>query len=297
MITGTLRGKADVSLAPPLPVRTLSRPHRRRTHQPERHRAIFLSDMHLGTRMCQPELILAFLDAHHAETVYLVGDIVDNWHPLGRNWSSAHHKVLRRLLDLPLTGTRVVYLPGNHDSFFNVYAGSIFGGIEVEREAIHQTASGRRLLVTHGDQCDVFAHRAPVLARIGSLIETGARTADAAHRVMSRAVGLPEWHGITRQIARTNAFIRNYDRFEERLCNLAVSRGADGIVCGHFHQPALHDRHGTIYGNCGDWAEHGTGLVEAFDGQLSLLSVSQDIPALVTPLVGCPTVNRCARAI
>jgi len=297
MVIDTFHREGHVSLAPPLPARTVSRPQRSILHRPEQHRAIFLSDMHLGTRMCQPELILAFLNAHHAETVYLIGDIVDNWHPLGRNWSAAHHQVLRHLLDLPQTGTRVIYLPGNHDSFFNAYAGSIFGGIEVEREAIHQTADGRRLLVTHGDQCDVFAHKAPIMARIGSLIETGARAFDAAQRTMSRAAGLPEWHGITRQLTRANTLIRNYDRFEERLCALGVSRGADGIVCGHFHQPALHDRHGPIYANCGDWAEHGTGLVEAFDGKLRLLSVSQDIPASVTSQAGSKAFNRYVRAV
>ncbi|MBU2359655.1 MAG: UDP-2,3-diacylglucosamine diphosphatase [Alphaproteobacteria bacterium] len=273
--------EAQISLAPPLPCREALLSRRGRLQQPQQHRSMFLSDMHLGTRMCRPDLILSFLDAHRAETVYLVGDIVDNWHPLTKNWSAAHHQVLRRLLDLPQTGSRVVYLPGNHDAFFRAYVGGSFGGIEVERDAMHQSADGRRLLVTHGDQCDVFARRAPVLARLGSLLETGARSLDVMQRKGSRAVGLSEWNGITRQISRSNALIRGYDRFEERLCDLARERGADGIVCGHFHQPALREQDGCVYANCGDWTEHGTGLVEGFDGALRLLSLSRALPLTV----------------
>ncbi len=91
--------EAHISLAPPLPCREALLSRRGRLQQPQQHRSMFLSDMHLGTRMCRPDLILSFLDAHRAETVYLVGDIVDNWHPLTKNWSAAHHQVLRRLLD------------------------------------------------------------------------------------------------------------------------------------------------------------------------------------------------------
>ncbi len=283
MANGGIHRSEPISLVPPLAstVRPDAGPDTRRPS--ERHRTVFLSDMHLGARMCRPELILAFLDAHHADTVYLVGDIVDNWQPLSRNWPQAHHAVLRRLLDLPQTGCRVVYLPGNHDGFFAQYAGTTFGGIEVEREAIHQTADGYRLLVTHGDQCDVFARRAPVMARLGSLIETGARALDAGQRAIGAAAGLPRWDGLTRRIAGTKGAIRRHDRFEDRLCDLADARGVDGIVCGHFHQPALNDWRGLIYANCGDWTEHGTGLVEGFDGQLRLLAVVGDTLASPVP--------------
>ena len=239
------------------------------------HRAIFLSDMHLGTRMSRPDLILDFLNTNSAETVYLVGDIIDTWHPLSKNWTPQHHEVMRRLFALPHTGTRVVYLPGNHDAFFRNYAGTTFGGVEVEREVVHLAADGRRYLVTHGDRCDVFSARAPLLARAGSLVERSAHRIDRGLRWVLRILRQPEWLGIERSIARTNAAIRRHDRFEERLVRLAQAGGHDGIVCGHFHQPALHDRLGTVYANCGDWLGRNSAIVEGFDGRLKLLTPSE----------------------
>ena len=257
---------------PPL-IRGKRSPGASRDKPTQSHRSIFLSDMHLGTRLSRADLILDFLGTHDAETVYLVGDIVDNWYPLSGNWKPAHHQVLQRLFDLPRTGTRVVYVPGNHDDFFRNYVGTSFGGIEIERDVVHQAADGRRYLVTHGDICDVFSLRAPLLARVGSLIERIAMGVDVAQRHVLRRVGQPEWFGIERAISRTNAAIRKYDHFEERLTHLAKSGGYDGIICGHFHHPALHNGFGTTYANCGDWSGNNTAIVEDFDGRLDLVRV------------------------
>jgi len=237
----------------------------------QKHRSIFLSDMHLGTRLARADLILDFLATHSAETVYLVGDIVDNWYPLSGNWKPAHHQVLQRLFELPRSGTRVVYVPGNHDDFFRNYAGTSFGGIEIELDVVHHATDGRRYLVTHGDVCDVFAARSPLLERAGRLIERIATGADVAQRHVLRRAGQPEWFGIERAISRTSAAVRKYDHFEERLADLAKSGGYDGIICGHYHQPALHEDLGTTYANCGDWARSNTAIVEDFNGRLDLV--------------------------
>jgi UDP-2,3-diacylglucosamine pyrophosphatase LpxH len=239
--------------------------------QQRRHRSIFLSDLHLGTRQSRPDLVMSFLARNTADTIYLVGDIVDNWHPLAGNWRADHHAMMRHLLDLPFTGVRVVYVPGNHDAFFRNYVGSTFGGIEVAWKADHVAADGKRYLVTHGDVCDVFSERAPILGRAGCMIERLAWGMDVAQRHIAKRLGLPEWLGIETAIARTNAAIRRHDRFEERLVGLAMQGGYDGIVCGHFHQAALHDDLGAVYANCGDWTGNNTAIVEDFDGQLTLV--------------------------
>lgn len=250
------------------------------------HRTLFLSDLHLGTRMCQAKRLLSFLASHKAETVFLVGDIVDNWRSLARAWPETHVSVLRHILAMPGKGTRVVYVPGNHDAFFRTFAMSTFDGIEVRREAMHRMADGSRFLVTHGDQCDVFSHRLPVLARAGSLAEGALRDLDLLQRRACRATGLREWNGIERLISGTNAFMRRYDRFEDRLCGLARARGLDGIVCGHFHQPALEVRDDVVYANCGDWTENATAIVEGFDGTLRMLwADAAPVPQLSTPAV------------
>jgi len=277
----------DVTLAPVLPARPPlvqdKPPLAPLTKKPMQHRSIFLSDMHLGTRLARADLILDFLATHEAQTVYLVGDIVDTWQPLSGNWKPEHHQVLQRLLDLPRTGTRVVYVPGNHDDFFRNYAGTRFGGIEIELDAVHQAADGRRYLVAHGDVCDVFSQRSPLLERTGRLIERIAVGVDVAQRHVLRRARQPEWFGIERAISGTSAAIRKYDHFEERLADLAKSGGYDGIICGHFHQPALHDRLGTTYANCGDWSGNNTAIVENFDGRLELI-LSNEEPAFEPPL-------------
>lgn len=240
------------------------------------HRSLFLSDIHLGTRMCRAESLLSFLAANEAETIYLVGDVVDNWRSPDRAWPAAHIGILRHFLDMAREGTRVVYVPGNHDAFFRAFVGSTFQGIEVRRETLHRTSDGRRFLVTHGDQCDWFSHRLPVFARAGSLLEDALSHADAWQRRIGLAAGFPEWRGIERLVSRTNALMRRYDGFEGRLCGLARRRGFDGIICGHFHQPALSFGDGIVYANCGDWTEHATAIVEDFEGTLRLVGFDSE---------------------
>lgn len=236
-----------------------------------RHRAIFLSDLHLGARMCRPSALLEFLDHNIADTIYLVGDIVDNWDPLSPNWTTDHHRVLRRLLNFPTAGIRVVYIPGNHDAFFRQLAGIEFGGIVIRREVTHEGADGRRYLVVHGDCCDIFARKAPFLSRLGSIVEGVVRGVDTLQRRVTRAVGRGEWSGMEDAILWTNEMIRKFDRFEERLSHLAVASGADGVICGHFHEPALRSDFGAIYANCGDWSSNCTAIVEGRDGHLRLV--------------------------
>jgi UDP-2,3-diacylglucosamine pyrophosphatase LpxH len=247
------------------------------------HRAIFLSDMHLGARMCRPDAILEFLNRNTADMIYLVGDIVDNWDPLSPHWTADHHRVLHRLLDFPSAGTRVVYIPGNHDAFFRQMAGTEFGGISIRQEITHEAADGRRYLVVHGDCCDHFARTAPVAARLGSFVEGIARGIDTVQRRITRAAGLGEWSGIEDAILWTNAMIRKYDRFQERLSALAATAGVDGVICGHFHEPALHNDFGPIYANCGDWSSNCTAIVEDQNGHLRLVSSHQ---AAVSSLIG-----------
>ena len=137
-------------------------------HKARHLRALFISDVHLGTRGCQAELLLDFLRHHDAETIYLVGDIIDGWR-LKRSWywPQSHNDVVQKLLRKARKGTRVIYIPGNHDEFLRDYLGTHFGGIEVHSSTVHDSADGRRLLVIHGDQFDVVVRHARWLAHCG----------------------------------------------------------------------------------------------------------------------------------
>src|SRR5687768_3491397 len=140
-----------------------------RTDEPAHsYRTVFISDVHLGTRGCQAELLLDFIKHVECDTLYLVGDIVDGWRlKSGWYWPQAHNDVVQKLLRLARKGVRVVYVPGNHDEFARAYCGSLFGGIEVVYDAIHETADGRRLLIVHGDEFDGVMKYAKGLALLG----------------------------------------------------------------------------------------------------------------------------------
>src|SRR5262249_30182006 len=106
-----------------------------------RHRTLFLSDIHLGTRASQTLALLDFLKHNDADMIYLVGDIVDFWRvKRGPVWPQSHNDVLQKLMRKVRKGTRLVYIPGNHDEGLRDYAGAHFGGIEIARQCVHATA-------------------------------------------------------------------------------------------------------------------------------------------------------------
>ncbi|MDO5611775.1 MAG: metallophosphoesterase family protein [Paracoccus sp. (in: a-proteobacteria)] len=234
-------------------------------------RTLFLSDLHLGALGCKSARLLDFLNSHDAETIYLVGDIIDTWRPLGANWPDAHHQVLRLLTRRAQAGRRVVYIPGNHDAFFRHHTGTAMFGFDILPHDAHRTADGVRLLVTHGDCCDIFSDRLGMLSKAGSWVEAGIRRLGHGINIVRERLGRDGWDGLEAALARFNRLIRSRDRFQDRLTDMARARGFDGIVCGHFHKPALLRDRDMLYVNCGDWVEHCSAVTEAHDGTLRLI--------------------------
>ncbi len=236
------------------------------------YRSLFLSDVHLGAYGCRTHLLLDFLERHDADVIYLVGDFFDNWRRIRSKWSPVHDAVIHTLIERSRAGTRIVYVPGNHDDFFRRHCGIYFDRIELVEQTFHTAADGKRYLVVHGDVCDVFVSRARWLSHLGSLLDGLVRGFNAIVNRVRHAMGRDEWLAIENGLARVNRFIRSRDRFEARLSALAQSHAADGVVCGHFHRAALHDDFGVTYANCGDWLESCTAIVEDADGQLRMIA-------------------------
>ena len=236
--------------------------------------SLFISDMHLGAHSCQADALLSFLECHVADTIYLVGDIFDIWRPIGSNWKPVHHKIVNLLLDRMRSGVRIVYTPGNHDEFFRHYFGEYFGNLTVADYVYHTTSNGTKFLVIHGDCVDLFERKAPVLSKLGAHAENLLRGVQLLVNRGLTAFGREDWCGVDRLVAFGNRMVRANESFQIRLADLARTHEADGIVCGHFHQSALHDDHGIIYANCGDWTENCTALAETASGQLMMLDWS-----------------------
>jgi UDP-2,3-diacylglucosamine pyrophosphatase LpxH len=235
-------------------------------------RTMFISDVHLGTRGCQAELLLDFLRTYHAETIYLIGDIIDGWR-LKRAWywPQSHNDVAQKLLRKARKGTQIVYVPGNHDEFLRDYLGTHFGGIEVRDNAIHETADGQRLLVIHGDQFDIVVRHARWLAFCGDWAYSLALELNTYVTMIRRRLGFSYWSLSAWAKLKVKNAVNFIGAFEEALAREAREKRVDGIICGHIHYAAMHKDFGIAYHNCGDWVESCTALVEHHDGRFEII--------------------------
>lgn len=237
-----------------------------------RYRSIWISDVHLGTRRAQTVMLLDFLRRTESNYLYLVGDLVDNW-ALSRTWywDQSHNDVIQKLLRKARKGTRLVYLPGNHDEYFRDFDQFRFGRIAIACEIVHVAADGRRYLVTHGDRFDAVVRYAKWLAFIG---DRGYQLALHLNSILNRfrrAMGWQYWSlsaALKHKVKRAVEFISH---FETALIREARRRGADGVICGHIHTPQIRTIDGIHYCNDGDWVESCSALVEHFDGRMELL--------------------------
>lgn len=238
-----------------------------------RWRTVWISDTHLGTRGCQAEELSLMLKHIRCETLYLVGDIVD----MGRlrqrwYWPARHNDVVRRILTHARHGTRVVFLPGNHDDAARQYLHLQFGGVRILPHVEHTTADGRRLFVCHGDQYDLVVTHSPMLASLGAVAYEWLLRLNRLYNWGRRKCGKPYLslsQAIKGRVKQACTFI---SRFEDALVREARRRGVDGVVCGHIHKPEIRTAlQGVTYYNCGDWVESCTALVENHDGRLQLL--------------------------
>ncbi|MBZ9935399.1 UDP-2,3-diacylglucosamine diphosphatase [Mesorhizobium sp. BR1-1-16] len=239
---------------------------------PRHLRTLFLSDIHLGTRGSQVDLLLDFLKWHDAETIFLVGDIVDGWR-LKKSWywPQSHNDVVQKLLRKGRKGARLVYLPGNHDEFLRDYLGTQLGGVELVDSIVHETADGKRLLVIHGDQFDVVVRHAKWLAFLGDGAYTLALGLNTILNKIRRRLGFDYWSLSAWAKLKVKNAVNFIGTFENALVTEAKRVGADGVVCGHIHHAALHDEFGIRYINTGDWVESCTAIAEHHDGRLEIL--------------------------
>ncbi len=258
-------------------------------------RTVFISDLHLGTPGCRAQALLEFLRDTECSTLYLVGDIIDGWQ-LRRSWywPQAHNDVVQKLLRKARKGTRVVFVPGNHDEFARRYLSHNFGGVEVVEDAMHVTADGRRLWVTHGDHFDGVIQCAKWLAYLGDMAYGFILEVNRWLNSARARLGLPYWslsRYLKLKVKRAVSYVSD---FETAVAREARRRGADGVVCGHIHHAEIREIEGTLYCNDGDWVESLTALVEHLDGRLEIIDrggfepVPQVVAAAPQPAIARP---------
>ena len=236
------------------------------------HRTIFISDTHLGTRGCKAEALADFLAHNQCGTLFLVGDIIDGWQLKRRwYWNDAQDRVVAEILAKVDGGTRVIFVPGNHDEFARDYAGRLFGGIEVTHEAMHQTADGKTLWVLHGDRFDGVIAYAKWLAHVGDWAYGMALRLNDMLFAARKAFGLPYWSLSAWLKHKVKNAVEYISRYEELVAAEARKRGVDGVVCGHIHHAEIRRIGDVLYLNDGDWVESCSALVEDGRGNLEIL--------------------------
>jgi UDP-2,3-diacylglucosamine pyrophosphatase LpxH len=255
------------------------------------YRALFISDLHLGTKACQAEAFLDFLRVSDADRMYLIGDIVDFWRiKRGVYWPQTHNDVLQKLLRKARKGTEIIFIPGNHDEAMRDYCGSKFGGVTIERNTIHVGRDGRRYLVMHGDEFDVVVRYARWLALFGDWSYTVALWANTHFNVIRRFLGLPYWSLSAYLKQRVKRAVNYIGEFERALAQEAKRHDAQGVICGHIHHAAMRQVGGVLYINTGDWVESCTVVAETQEGAFEIIRWTQypqqasTVPALIEEL-------------
>ncbi|MBP7489624.1 MAG: UDP-2,3-diacylglucosamine diphosphatase [Azospira sp.] len=244
-------------------------------------RAIFISDIHLGTRACQADRLLDFLREHPSEYLYMVGDIIDFWSmSRGVYWTTAQNTVVQKVLRRARHGDKVVLIPGNHDEALREHDGTDFGGIQVRNEHIHTTATGQRFLLIHGDEFDQVTRYHRWVAVLGDMAYNTLVRINTSLSWVRRRLGMSGYWSLAgyakRKVKTAINFI--FD-FEDSVIRAVRERGLDGVICGHIHWAALRPMDGVTYINCGDWVDSCTAIVEHLDGSLELVEWGNARPA------------------
>ena len=239
------------------------------------YKAVFISDTHLGFRGAQPLALLSFLKSIECDKLYLVGDILDVWEmKTNIHWDDACSEVVRRLLKMAHNGTKLIYLPGNHDEVIRQFLPiTLSSNIEIVDQIIHVTSSGDKFAVIHGDQYDAIVSNLKWLAIVGSKLYDWLITANGVlHKVRTKLGYSTYWSlaGYLKQKAK-NA-VNFISSFETALIHHAKKLECDGVICGHIHMAKITNQEGMIYANCGDWVESLTAICEDESGQLKKIN-------------------------
>ena len=238
----------------------------------KRVRAAWISDIHLGTRGANAQPLLQFLRDYDFDVLYVVGDLIDVWSMRrGRYWPQQHNDVIQKILRKARKGTRVVYIPGNHDELVSDFCGG-YGNIEIKQSAIHITASGQRILVIHGHELDAVVQNVKWLAFAGDVGYQFLLSLNPLINFVRRRFGLGYWSLSAYAKKRVKDAVSFIGKFEAAVAHYAERERADAVLCGHIHSAAIRRFGNVVYYNCGDWVESCSALIETETGALELIN-------------------------
>ena len=246
-----------------------------------RVRSVFISDVHLGSRGCHAELLVQFLQVVDSENLFLLGDIID-LEALARQlyWPESHMQALRAIIGKARRGTRVVYVPGNHDARFRAHCGRRLADVEIHRFFLFENARGKRYLLLHGDEFDGLVACGGWLTAVGAFAYRQVIRLNAQLNRLRARLGFPYWSFAGFVKHRFGSARQYMHRFREAVVRTARGMHLDGVICGHIHRPEQVSLRDLEYLNTGDWIESCTAIVEHLDGRLELICWPERLAAL-----------------
>jgi len=239
-----------------------------------KYKSVFISDLHLGSKHCNAEKLLKFLDNLNTENLYLVGDIIDGWRLQKKwYWPKEHNKIIQKLIKIS-KHTKIIYITGNHDEFLRTIPNIKIGSVDVCNRHVHVGLNGERYLVTHGDMFDNLMR-----TKTGRFVMSCGDVAYDALIYLNRLVnafrnltGRPPW-SLAKYLKKKAKAAANYiGDFELQMTEYCAKRGYDGIICGHIHHATIQEYDGIKYMNDGDWCESCTALVENQNGDWEIIN-------------------------
>lgn len=217
---------------------------------------VIISDLHLGSDVCRSDDILEFLHYLETDTLILNGDIFDNLN--FEKLKSSHWQIVKKLRKLTKK-TSLVWIRGNHDKDAEVIAHLI--GAVFLNEYIIDKYKDRSILVTHGDQFDIYINKRPLLSRF----------ADCIYRKIQ---SFDKWRGNNYHYSeyiknKSKTFLKSMYNTEQSALRHAKKNGFDGLIMGHLHR-AIHIKDNVEYANTGSWTQKECNYITINQGQIKL---------------------------
>lgn len=236
------------------------------------YRTAWISDVHLGTRGSNAGALLQFLRDYEVSTLFIVGDLIDAWQMRrGFYWPQQHNDVVQKILRKSRKGTRIIYIPGNHDHLLGKFYGA-YGNITIQKHAIHKLADGRRMLVIHGHELDTVVQNVKWLAFAGDIGYQFLLSLNPAINFIRRRFGLGYWSLSAYAKCHVKDAVSFIGEYEEAIVHYADKYSVDAVLCGHIHQTSIRQFEKVTYYNCGDWVETCSALVEGEDGTIEAVN-------------------------
>lgn len=219
---------------------------------------VVVSDFHLGTYGCRAEELLKYLDSIQPKTLVLNGDIIDMWQFKKSYFPKSHLTVLKKISNFVTSGTKVIYVTGNHDEMLRKFTDFHMDDFSLVNKVVIEL-DGKKAWIFHGDVFDASIQHSKWLARLGGLgYDMLIRINNVINWIL---VGLGrEKYSLSKKIKQSvkNA-VKYISDFEDTASQLAIENGYDYVVCGHIHQPqkrqVFKNNGSTLYLNSGDWIE------------------------------------------